>query len=40
MPQRYGYPQPPQEDIEVSLMSEDMSEVLHTELFAYSLSNA
>ena len=34
---RYGYPQPPQEDIEVSLLSEDMSEVLHTELVPYSL---
>lgn len=34
---RYGYPQPPQEDIEITLLSEDMSEVLHTELVPYSL---
>jgi hypothetical protein len=34
---RYGYPQPPQEDIEVTILNEDMSEVLHTELVPYSL---
>jgi len=34
---RYGYPQAPKEDIEVTLLSEDMSEVLHTELVPYSL---
>ncbi|MCA9231894.1 MAG: hypothetical protein KDA57_14690 [Planctomycetales bacterium] len=34
---RYGYPQAPQEDIEVTLLSEDMAETLHTELVPYSL---
>jgi RNA polymerase sigma-70 factor (ECF subfamily) len=34
---RYGYPQAPKEDFEVSLLSADMKEVLHTELVPYSL---
>lgn len=34
---RYGYPQPPKEDVEISILNEDMSEVLHTELVPYSL---
>ena len=34
---RYGYPQAPKEDIEVTLLTEDMTEVLHTELVPYSL---
>ena len=34
---RYGYPQPPKEDVEISLLGEDMTEVLHTELVPYSL---
>jgi hypothetical protein len=34
---RYGHPQAPKEDIEVTLLSEDMTEVLHTELVPYSL---
>lgn len=34
---RYGYPQPPKEDVEVSILNEAMSEVLHTELVPYSL---
>lgn len=34
---RYGYPQAPKEDFEVTLLSADMKEVLHTELVPYSL---
>lgn len=34
---RYGYPQPPKEDFEVTLLSTDMKEVLHTELIPYSI---
>ncbi len=34
---RYGYPQAPKENFEVTLLSEDMTEILHTELVPYSL---
>lgn len=34
---RYGYPQAPKEDFEVTILSSDMKEVLHTELVPYSL---
>ena len=34
---RYGYPQAPKEDFEVTLLSANMKEVLHTELVPYSL---
>jgi len=34
---RYGYPQAPKEDFEVTLLSADMKETLHTELIPYSL---
>ncbi|NOY43042.1 MAG: M56 family metallopeptidase [Planctomycetes bacterium] len=34
---RYGHPRAPKEDVEVTLLSEDMTETLHTELVPYSL---
>ena len=34
---RYGYPQPPKEDVEITILSEDMTEPLHTELVPYAL---
>ncbi len=34
---RYGYPQPPDEDVEITILSNDMTDVLHTELVPYSL---
>jgi hypothetical protein len=34
---RYGYPQPPKEDVEITFLDEDMTESLHTELVPYSL---
>lgn len=34
---RYGHPQAPKEDIEITLLSEDMLEVLHTELVPYAI---
>lgn len=34
---RYGYPQPPDEDVEINILSEDMTEVIHTELVPYRL---
>ncbi len=34
---RYGHLQAPKEEFEVTLLSEDMTEVLHTELIRYSL---
>jgi hypothetical protein len=34
---RYGYPQAPREDVEITLLGEDMTEVLHTELVPYAL---
>ncbi len=34
---RYGYPQPPNENIIISLLSEDMSEVVQTEMAPYKL---
>ena len=34
---RYGYPQPPKEDVEITFLTEDMTESLHTELVPYSL---
>jgi hypothetical protein len=34
---RYGYPQPPKEDVEISILSEDMTEPIHTELVPYAL---
>jgi len=34
---RYGYPQAPKEDFEVTILSADMKEVLHTELIPYSI---
>jgi beta-lactamase regulating signal transducer with metallopeptidase domain len=34
---RYGYPQPPDEDVEINVLNEDMTEVVHTELVPYRL---
>lgn len=34
---RYGYPQPPKEEVEINILNDDMTEVLHTELVPYSL---
>jgi galactokinase len=34
---RYGYPQPPKEDVEINILNADMTETLHTELVPYSL---
>lgn len=34
---RYGHPQPPKEDVEITILSEDMKEPLHTELAPYAL---
>jgi hypothetical protein len=34
---RYGYPQPPDEDVEINILNEDMTDVLHTELVPYKL---
>jgi bla regulator protein blaR1 len=34
---RYGYPQPPQENFEVSFVKDDFSEILDTQLAPYSL---
>jgi hypothetical protein len=34
---RYGYPQPPQENFEVSFVKDDFSEILNTQLAPYSL---
>ena len=34
---RYGHPQPPKEDVEINILSEDMKEIVHTELVPYSL---
>jgi beta-lactamase regulating signal transducer with metallopeptidase domain len=34
---RYGYPQPPDEDVEINILSADMKEPLHTELVPYKL---
>lgn len=34
---RYGYPQPPKEEVEINILNDDMTEVLHTELAPYSL---
>jgi hypothetical protein len=34
---RYGYPQPPKEEVEIVILSEDMKEPLHTELVPYAL---
>jgi hypothetical protein len=34
---RYGYPQPPDEDVQIEILNEDMTEVLHTELVPYRL---
>jgi hypothetical protein len=34
---RYGYPQPPKEDVEITILTEDMKEPLHTELVSYAL---
>lgn len=34
---RYGNPQPPQEDVEITILNEDMTDTLHTELVPYSL---
>jgi hypothetical protein len=34
---RYGYPQPPKEDVEITILSEDMTEPIHTELVPYAL---
>jgi hypothetical protein len=33
---RYGYPQAPDEDVEISLVSQEETDVLHTELVPYS----
>ena len=33
---RYGHPQAPKEDVEVSIVSHDESDVIHTELVPYS----
>lgn len=34
---RYGYPQPPKEDVEITILTEDMAEEIHKELVPYSL---
>ncbi len=34
---RYGYPQPPDEDVEINILNEDMTDVVHTELVPYRL---
>jgi hypothetical protein len=34
---RYGTPQPPDEDVEINILSEDMKDVVHTELVPYKL---
>ncbi len=34
---RYGHPQPPAEDFEITLVSGDMDEILHTEMAPYRL---
>jgi RNA polymerase sigma-70 factor (ECF subfamily) len=34
---RYGYPKPPKEDVEITILSEDMKEPVHTELVPYAL---
>ena len=34
---RYGYPQAPKEDFEVAILSDDMTETLHSELVPYSI---
>jgi hypothetical protein len=34
---RYGNPQPPKEDVEITFLNEDMTESLHTELVPYSI---
>jgi hypothetical protein len=34
---RYGYPQAPKEDVEITILSDDMTEPLHTELVPYAL---
>ena len=33
---RYGYPRAPDEDVEISVVSEDTTELIHTELVSYS----
>jgi RNA polymerase sigma-70 factor (ECF subfamily) len=34
---RYGYPQPPDEDVQIEILNEDMTDVVHTELVPYRL---
>jgi RNA polymerase sigma-70 factor (ECF subfamily) len=34
---RYGYPQPPKEEVEITILTEDMKEPVHTELVPYAL---
>jgi hypothetical protein len=34
---RYGYPHAPKEDVEITILSEDMTEPIHTELVPYAL---
>lgn len=34
---RYGYPQPPKEDVEITILNEDMTDEIHKELVPYSL---
>lgn len=34
---RYGYPQPPDEDVQIDILNEDMTDVVHTELVPYRL---
>ncbi len=34
---RYGYPQAPKEDVEITILSEGMTEPIHTELVPYAL---
>jgi RNA polymerase sigma-70 factor (ECF subfamily) len=34
---RYGHPQPPDEDVEINILNEDMTDVVHTELVPYKL---
>lgn len=33
---RYGYPKAPKEDVEITIVSEDESDVIHTEMVPYS----
>lgn len=34
---RYGYPQPPKEDVEITILNEEMTDEIHKELIPYSI---